>query len=79
MSSNDELNLPKRARQSYNKKSKIEGQEGSEKGKKSKYKGLTNGGKRKIKLMSTEKNKAASHGPMRASKSHKPKGKFKRS
>lgn len=75
-STNDKLNFTKRARHSDNKNSKIGGQEGSKKGKEVKHQGFTNDGKRRTKPTS-EKYKAASRGPMRATKSLKPKGKFK--
>ncbi|KAK4281892.1 hypothetical protein QN277_013336 [Acacia crassicarpa] len=69
--SNHESDSAKRARHSYNNNSKKGGQEGSKKGSWSnKNKSLSGGGKRKVKPMST---KAASHGPMRSSKSHKTK------
>ncbi|KAF7819035.1 RRP12-like protein [Senna tora] len=74
-SNNDDSSFAKRGRHSFNKNSKIQEQGGNKKGKGSKYNGPTSGWKRKIKPMST-KDKAASDGPLRASKTHK-KGKFK--
>ncbi|QCE05275.1 ribosomal RNA-processing protein 12 [Vigna unguiculata] len=66
--SNDGLSLPKRSRP-----------EESRKGKKSGNKSfIGGGGKRNVKMSSTEKNKAAPKVPTRPSKSHKLKGKFQR-
>ncbi|XP_028766675.1 RRP12-like protein isoform X1 [Neltuma alba] len=75
--SDHESDSAKRARRSYNNNnnnSKKGGQEGGKKGNwSSKNKGLAGGGKRKVmpKAKSTGKDKAASHGSMRSSKSHK--------
>ncbi|XP_054815831.1 uncharacterized protein LOC129315791 isoform X2 [Prosopis cineraria] len=74
--SNHESNFAKRARHSYNNNSKKGSPEGrrSKKGNlSSKKKGLSGGGMKKVKPKSTKKDKAASHGPMRFSKSHKTK------
>ena len=77
--SNGELRLAKRSRHSSDKNSNVGKSEGSKKGKRSQYKSFTeSGGKRKEKLRSMEKDKTASHVPIRASKSHKMKGKFRR-
>ncbi|XP_061371507.1 uncharacterized protein LOC133314080 [Gastrolobium bilobum] len=74
----DELRA-KRSRHSKYKKSNVGRSEGSKKGNKNGYKSFTEGGeKRKVNLTSTDKDKAASHIPIRASKSPKLKRKFKR-
>ena len=70
--SNDGLRLPKRSRYSNDKNPNVGRPEESEKGKKSWNKSFTGGGgKRKVKVTSTGKDKAASHVPIQPSKSHK--------
>ncbi|KAL3034112.1 hypothetical protein AAZX31_02G174400 [Glycine max] len=77
--SNDGLRLPKRSRYSNDKNPNVGRPEESEKGKKSWNKSFTGGGgKRKVKVTSTGKDKAASHVPIQPSKSHKLQRKFKR-
>ncbi|KAG4996797.1 hypothetical protein JHK82_027589 [Glycine max] len=77
--SNDGLRLPKRSRYSNDKNPNVGRPEESEKGKKSWNNSFSGGGgKRKTKVTSTAKDKAASHVPIGSSKSHKLQRKFKR-
>jgi len=77
--SNDGLSLPKKSRHSNDKNPNVGRPEENRKGKKSGNRSFTGGGgKRNVKMTSTEKSKAASKVPTRPSKSHKLKRKFQR-